>query len=155
LGGGRRREQQTGSRLLNAFAAVRSGSSVPRFGIGCDQLSTSETFPSWIVDAQYHKPDAYYVPIDTQIDCDGLTLFDSPTLQTWDVTEDQIFGGLDYVILHGVVIATVRWIYEKKYKADPQYTVSITGPPLLPTLQAMQKLTFDQGFNVVFTGPTK
>ena len=123
-------------------------------GPDCDTLSTNALAPNWIVDAQYHRPDPFYVAIDTQIDCDGFTLFDSPTLFSWVTNEDQIFGAMDFVILHGAVIATVRWTYEKKFAAAPEYTVNISGPPNGAVLAAMQKLTLAQGFNVPF-GPGK
>jgi hypothetical protein len=122
----------------NAYAA----------GYECIPLTTNASQPKWIVDAEGRmanpsmggRIDPYYNPFDIQADCDGVTLFDSPTLMrngplprpantaTPNPDEDQIFTALDYVIIDRNVVARVKWTLEEKPYDDEEYS----GPYLIP-----------------------
>jgi hypothetical protein len=72
--------------------------------------------PNWIPDAE--PPSALYAPQDTQINCDGLTIFDSPGFNELPGIIQRCTG-LDYLIVDHEVKGTVLWTIEKDPSADP------------------------------------
>jgi hypothetical protein len=106
-------------------------------GYECVPLTTNEADPRWVVDAEGRmtdpsmssKIDPFYNPFDTQADCDGVTLFDSPTLFPNDPDETQKFTAIDYVIIDRKVVMEVIWSLQSKPKQDEQY--SSAGAPYI------------------------
>lgn len=128
----------------------------------CVPLTTNASAPLWMVDAQGREPgsngltDPYYLASDTEVDCDGYTLYDSPSvLATAD--EDWKFTGVDYVIMHRYVVATVTWVTEMKPNASqPSYSVSIKGAPGAEACsfkKLLDKYKFEQPFDLPFACP--
>lgn len=104
-------------------------------------LTTDATHPNWVPDAE--PPSAYYASNDTQINCDGVTIFDSPTFENYDGVI-ELFTALDYVIEKGVVTRTVTWKIQKAPGKPLQYTqVSFGGPPNAVQLKYFRDLLHD------------
>jgi uncharacterized repeat protein (TIGR03803 family) len=128
----------------------------------CVPLTTNPYSPLWVVDAQGRQPganglmDPYYISIDTTVDCDGYTLFDSPTIQA-TTDQDWKFTAVDYVIMHRYVVATVTWITEMKPNVpQPSYSVSIKGAPGAEACgfkKLLEKYKFEQPFDLPFACP--
>ncbi len=99
---------------------------------------TSVTTKNWITDTAT-APSPYYTSTNTITDCNGSTMFDSPTfLDTLGNTISKwVFHGKDFVISNGSVVASVDWTLEHN-ASDPQFytgtytsvTISILQPPL-------------------------
>lgn len=130
-------------------------------GYQCIPLTANEADPRWVVDAQGHmtdpsmstKIDPFYSPIDTQVDCDGVTLFDSPTLAQNNPDETQKFTALDYVIIDRKVVMEVIWTLQAKPKQAEEYGAPYVGGPRSPTEQAcfadmLSYYNFDVPFDV-------
>lgn len=112
----------------------------------CYPLTTDPSQPNWVPDAELPSP--YYMPSDTQTDCDGVTIYDSPSFHNFkDIIE--IFTGLDYVIVDGKVKETVRWKIVQSPGAQPQYTqVSVGGTPAPNELKYFRDLLTTYKFSV-------
>ena len=120
----------------------------------CYELTTDPSQPFWVPDAE--PPSALYASNDTQVNCDGLTIFDSPGFNEIPGTI-QKFTGLDYVIVDGKVVQTVTWKIEKDPSPDPanplplKYTqVSFTGPPTPAQLTYYRNLLAKYKFTPAF-----
>lgn len=115
----------------------------------CYPLTTDSTHPNWIPDAEPVSP--IYTALDTQAECDGLTLFDSPSFNGSPNGETWWFTGLDYMIVGGKVIGTVEWQVQKPPNKPQVYTfVDFGGPPAPQTLAAVRAVLKKYGFSQPF-----
>jgi hypothetical protein len=130
-------------------------------GYQCIPLTANEAYPRWVVDAEGRmtdpsmssKIDPFYNPLDTQIDCDGVTLFDSPTLLPNDPDETQKFTAIDYVIIDRKVVMEVKWSLQATPKKDEEYGAPYVGGPRSVAEQAcfadlLSSYNFDVPFDV-------
>jgi len=143
-------------------------------GYECVPLTTNPSSPAWIVDAQGRatdptmssKLDPYYLAVDTQIDCDGVTIFDSPTLtrngplplpagaSMPNADETQTFAAWDFVIVDRKVVAWVKWTLQELPSKDEDYGVpSVTGPPLAGEQACFADLLAHYNFESAFDVP--
>jgi hypothetical protein len=141
--------------------------------IECFQLSTPAK-GHWIADAQGRNPDQFgdidpfYSPIDTQNDCDGVTLFDSPTLLRNgpgpfsegtvlpNPDETQQFMAKDYVVIDNKVVASVTWGLKEEPNKDEEYLVPsiVPGPPSVFEQQCFADLMIHYHLGDAFAVPS-
>jgi len=115
----------------------------------CYPLTTDSMHPNWVPDAEPTSP--IYTALDTQAECDGLTIFDSPSFNGSPNGETWWFTGLDYIIVGGKVVGTVKWEVQKPPNKPQVYTfVGFDGPPVLQTLAAMRAVLKKYGFTQPF-----
>jgi hypothetical protein len=115
----------------------------------CYPLTTDSRHPNWIPDAEPANP--IYKAQDTQLECDGLTIFDSPSFNPSAHGETWWFTGMDYIIVGGKVIGTVTWEIQKPPNKPLVYTfVGFGNPPAPQVLTSMRNVLKKYGFTQVF-----
>jgi uncharacterized repeat protein (TIGR03803 family) len=122
----------------------------------CYPLTTNEMFPNWIPDAE--PPSDLYKKEDTQVDCDGIEIFDSPSFLN-DPTEEQLFTGITLEITpptangqaKGSVLASATWRITKYGSQQLQYWVpALAGGANPATVNALRAVLVKDGFTPDF-----
>ncbi len=122
----------------------------------CYPLTTSESFPNWVPDAE--PPNDLYLAQDTQLDCDGIQIFDSPGFFK-DPAIEQRFTGITLDIVsttvNGVskptIVGSAIWQIVQHGNQDLQYLVpSLTGPPDTATITTLRAVLIRYGFTPDF-----
>ena len=125
----------------------------------CYPLTTDETHPQWIPDAE--PPNDLYMVQDTQVDCDGIEIFDSPNFNNdlVDSVVEQRFTGITLGINPQAgaatpvasVIGAATWRIVKTGTQDPQYWIpSISGLVSTAQLKALHDILVKYGFTPDF-----
>lgn len=129
----------------------------------CYPLTTSESYPNWVPDVEHGSNPAdpnspLYSALDTQLDCDGIQIFDTPSFIK-DPTIEQHFTAIDLDIVtttvNGVSKSTVggavTWRIIQHGTDDPKYLVpSLAGPPDATTLNTLRAVLVRYGFTPGF-----
>jgi uncharacterized repeat protein (TIGR03803 family) len=127
-------------------------------GPNCYLLSEASK-TRWYVDAQGRvendpcqpSNDPIYLWKDTAVDCDGVTLFDSPNFVQNATNETQIFKAIDFIIVNSKVTSTVTWTVTQIGSAPLQYAApQFGGPPSPVTLNQFRAILVEQKFGTPF-----
>ena len=123
----------------------------------CYPLTTNEMFPNWIPDAE--PPNDLYAKADTQVDCDGIETFDSPSFFN-DPNEEQLFTGITLEVssptaengpVKASVLASATWRITKYGSQQLQYWVpALAGGANPETVNALRAVLVKDGFTPDF-----
>lgn len=123
----------------------------------CYPLTTNEMFPTWIPDAE--PPNDLYKGQDTQVDCDGIEIFDSPGFHNDLPDVEQRFTGITLEIIpagpggqpKATVLGAATWRISKIGNQLLQYWVpSLGGPADSNLVDSLHKVLVEYGFNPDF-----
>lgn len=124
----------------------------------CYPLTVNEAQPNWVPDLA-SMTDPHYNHLDTQVDCDGIEIFDSPSFfeDPAFANIEQRFTGIDFEISGitanggAAVLGAVTWRRVKTGSNPPVYTeVKFLGPQSPGAMKPFHDILVRAGYHPEF-----